>query len=282
MMLPQLSGLTIVHRLAISLLVAGGSGVGAWALLRHGFTLTSVPTAPHIDEVVGAGIVWCGSALLFWYTATALVSTVCLAVRAAGRAWRWGERVVDRAGAPLVRRLVGAGAGAVLTAGVLLSPAHAAPPPPEPAPTVTADTLSEDLTWGATAGGASSQGAGAGSDAPPAPATEAAPGTPPETPGAPPETPGTPPETPTLPASTSGTVEAPEAEGQDRADHIVSSGESLWTIAASTLPNEASDARIAAEWPRWYRANVDVIGADPDLILPGQVLDTPEHVTGTH
>ena len=34
-------------------------------------------------------------------------------------------------------------------------------------------------------------------------------------------------------------------------------------------------AAIAREWPRWYAANRAVIGADPDLIVIGQVLTPP-------
>ncbi|WP_425600034.1 hypothetical protein [Ornithinimicrobium sufpigmenti] len=32
---------------------------------------------------------------------------------------------------------------------------------------------------------------------------------------------------------------------------------------------------IAEEWPRWYAANRELIGPDPDLILPGQELRIP-------
>lgn len=52
-------------------------------------------------------------------------------------------------------------------------------------------------------------------------------------------------------------------------------GDSLWRITAAHLPADASDAEIAAAWPRWYEANRAVIGADPGLIYPGQVLQTP-------
>jgi hypothetical protein len=53
---------------------------------------------------------------------------------------------------------------------------------------------------------------------------------------------------------------------------VVRAGDTLWGIAARHLPAAASNARIAAEWPRWYRANADVVGTDPDLIRPGQRL----------
>lgn len=52
----------------------------------------------------------------------------------------------------------------------------------------------------------------------------------------------------------------------------VRTGDTLWAIAARHLPPDASVVRIAEEWPRWYRANAEVIGADPDLIRPGERL----------
>ena len=53
-------------------------------------------------------------------------------------------------------------------------------------------------------------------------------------------------------------------------------GDSLWAIAARHLGPGATDAEVAEEWPRWYAANRAVIGPDPDLVLPGQVLRAPE------
>ncbi len=52
-------------------------------------------------------------------------------------------------------------------------------------------------------------------------------------------------------------------------------GDSLWTIAATALGPMATDVEIAAEWPRWYQQNQHLIGSDPSLILPGQVLQSP-------
>ncbi len=56
---------------------------------------------------------------------------------------------------------------------------------------------------------------------------------------------------------------------------VVRRGDTLWTIAARSLGASASDAQIAAEWPRWFTANRDVIGSDPDRLLPGQRLRPP-------
>jgi nucleoid-associated protein YgaU len=56
---------------------------------------------------------------------------------------------------------------------------------------------------------------------------------------------------------------------------VVRRGDSLWDIAARHLGPDASAADVAIEWPRWHQANRDVIGADPDLIIPGQRLVPP-------
>jgi nucleoid-associated protein YgaU len=55
----------------------------------------------------------------------------------------------------------------------------------------------------------------------------------------------------------------------------VAPGDSLWLIAARRLGADASQGEVAAAWPRWYAANRDVIGPDPNLIHPGQRLRTP-------
>ncbi len=52
-------------------------------------------------------------------------------------------------------------------------------------------------------------------------------------------------------------------------------GDTLWGIAASVLETD-DNARIARFWPRLHRANVDVLGKDPDRIYPGQILRLPK------
>ncbi|WP_030150001.1 LysM peptidoglycan-binding domain-containing protein [Oerskovia turbata] len=56
---------------------------------------------------------------------------------------------------------------------------------------------------------------------------------------------------------------------------VVLRGDSLWSLAARALGEGATDAQVAAEWRRWYAANAEIIGQDPDLIRPGQVLQAP-------
>ena len=52
-------------------------------------------------------------------------------------------------------------------------------------------------------------------------------------------------------------------------------GDSLWSLAAHRLGRAGSPARIQAEWPRWYQANRQVVGEDPDLLRPGTSLRAP-------
>jgi nucleoid-associated protein YgaU len=64
--------------------------------------------------------------------------------------------------------------------------------------------------------------------------------------------------------------------------YVVRPGDSLWAIAARHLSPGASDAAIAAEWPRWYRANRAVIGSNPSHLLVGTRLSVPHgRRTGT-
>lgn len=87
-----------------------------------------------------------------------------------------------------------------------------------------------------------------------------------------------------LAAGTQASATAPQHDGgglplPDRAataDHVVVlPGDSLWSIAADSLPADASDARVAERWPRIYALNRTAIGPDPDLIQPAQRLVLP-------
>jgi nucleoid-associated protein YgaU len=61
--------------------------------------------------------------------------------------------------------------------------------------------------------------------------------------------------------------------------HVVVRGDCLWHIAAMRLAAERSrtptDAEVATAVHAWWAANADVIGPDPDVLLPGQVLRPP-------
>ena len=55
----------------------------------------------------------------------------------------------------------------------------------------------------------------------------------------------------------------------------VQRGESLWSIAARLAPRTAGPPAVAATWHRLLEANHAVLGADPDLIFPGDRLVVP-------
>ena len=52
-------------------------------------------------------------------------------------------------------------------------------------------------------------------------------------------------------------------------------GDSLWSLSSDRLGPFASDVDIALDWPRIYQANREIIGGNPSLLRPGQVLRLP-------
>jgi len=88
------------------------------------------------------------------------------------------------------------------------------------------------------------------------------------------------PAVPDWPVATAGTTAVPDwPASTPAAAHVVVRGDCLWTIAADRLQTDrgrtATDAEIAAAVQAWWRVNAGVIGPDPDLLLPGQVLQAP-------
>lgn len=57
---------------------------------------------------------------------------------------------------------------------------------------------------------------------------------------------------------------------------VVDVGDSLWSLAEQRLPADASNAAVLALSDRLYELNRAAIGVDPDLILPGTELRTPQ------
>lgn len=92
-------------------------------------------------------------------------------------------------------------------------------------------------------------------------------------------TPGLP--TPDRPNTNDPVTRAPTRDVSAVQEHVVQRGDTLWDIAKAALPDDASGAEITQEWHRWYDANRQVIGGDPDLILPGQILKAPPGQPGS-
>lgn len=62
--------------------------------------------------------------------------------------------------------------------------------------------------------------------------------------------------------------------------HVVVRGECLWHIASARLTAQSgrtpTDGEVTAATHAWWQANTEVIGPDPDRLLPGQVLTPPD------
>lgn len=61
----------------------------------------------------------------------------------------------------------------------------------------------------------------------------------------------------------------------DRVAVTVRTGDTLWSLAESTLHPGADDTRVTTRWQRIHAANRHRIGPDPDLIVPGLRLLLP-------
>jgi LysM domain len=65
------------------------------------------------------------------------------------------------------------------------------------------------------------------------------------------------------------------AEAQEEKGVVVRPGDSLWSISEQRLGPEATPQQIDREVERLWALNRERIGADPNLILPGQKLSLP-------
>jgi hypothetical protein len=77
-----------------------------------------------------------------------------------------------------------------------------------------------------------------------------------------------------------GPPAAPDWPGATPDEHVVLRGDCLWDIAADWLRRQApgapvTDPEVQRATRSWWQANAAVIGPDPDLLLPGQILRPP-------
>src|SRR3954453_9170828 len=80
---------------------------------------------------------------------------------------------------------------------------------------------------------------------------------------------------PDWPAATT----AAPGDSPSGAERVVVRGDCLWHLAADSLLGQLgrlpSDREVAVAVDAWWRANSDVIGPDPDRLIPGQQLRAP-------
>ena len=221
------------------LLAAPILGTLAWS---SSAALLSTPT-PTVDGVVLALLALGGAVAAGYLCAGILVELARGAARLANvERWAWSEQV-PAGPSPIARRLVAGALGAGLCSAIGL-PAQAA----------------DEWDPGWQQATAVSITAGATAEAPTDATTSAANAHLPNT--------------ATVPAS-SGVPGVADHLPSRQPDVVVRAGDSLWQIAQEHLAPAASPAQIAAAWPDWYAANRAVVGADPNLIRPGQVLARP-------
>lgn len=75
-----------------------------------------------------------------------------------------------------------------------------------------------------------------------------------------------------------GAVEPLFGIARDTPAYTVMPGDSLWRIARGLLEDlfdSPTGEQVTQFWMEIYRTNRDVIGGDPNLIQPGQVLSIP-------
>ena len=226
----------------LSLLAASGLTVGIAARLDA--VLTDGLAGAGVDRLVETGVLGVGLVLAGWLALSLVVATTCATGRAAGVTWRAGERLVARCAPDLVRRALVLAVGA----GIGLSAATGA---------TAAAPGDLDLGWAATAATATvgpavaAASTSAAATAPPAAAAATV-------------------------SSSVANVPAPASAPAAQADTVVvEPGDTLWRIAQRALPSDAGAADIASAWPDWYATNAALIGDDPDLLQPGQVLSAP-------
>ena len=248
-----------------ALLVIGG--VGAWSMrivsqvgaaARAG---APVSTAEALTAVAAAGVVAC----LAWLALAVVLQLLCLVPGAVGRV---AVTVADAVTPRLVRRVAGAALGLGVAAGLAAGPVAARPhtlvagaPLPDPGFAPPARPTPTPVGSVGTPGG-----------------PRATPGVSVDSPAVP--DPGWVPTAPAVRAQPDVRVlsTAPPPPEPTTVEVVVRRGDSLWAIVARHLGPQAGDAEVAETWPAWFAANRDVIGDDPDLLLPGQVLRAPEAV----
>ncbi|MBI9116035.1 LysM peptidoglycan-binding domain-containing protein [Sanguibacter suaedae] len=259
------SGLLGAGALAVSGLLAAHLG-SAWRSFPLAGLRNGVVSSDTLAQAVELPLVLVGTALAAWWGLSLLLLAALCGVRTAGAESRTLLRWIHAVAPAFVRRLtvVGVGAGLALSA----VPAQAVETVPDLGWTSTVTTV-DGSSPGSTDDGLSTGFTDPGTDRPD-------PGTSPAPADAPQEK-VSPVAVPVEEADTPAPSPAPATATSDTSV-VLRSGDSLWSVAASHLPDGATDAQIAEAWPRWYDANRDVVGDDPDLVRAGTVLVTPEQV----
>ena len=75
--------------------------------------------------------------------------------------------------------------------------------------------------------------------------------------------------------ATGSAAPAPAPDPAPAHSVVVRHGDTLWALARRDLGPRAGDAAVAGRWRAIYERNRGVVGANPDVIHPGQQLRLP-------
>ena len=245
--------------------------VAQWRLVQD-------PGPATLAEALTLVVVAVAALLGAWLAVTTVAAALAhLPGRLGDAADRWARACTPAASRRVAAVLVGAVVGSAFAPGTALGDGPAVPSPGSPGltPGFTATSphrVAGDLSGGATTGETArgdQRGPGfaltrpsSGEPDSPSPLdAEPAPGWTPSRPVQ-------------RPHPHSGLVTGGSASDR-RADVVVHRGDTLWDIARRHLGPDATDAEVASAWPAWYETNRTVIGDDPDLVMPGQILRPP-------
>lgn len=262
-------------RLSMLLLLIAALAVASGALLetgRRAAVEVAGPGAPALEDAVVALTALSAALLLGWLLVGVVVTAAATATRR-----KLPHRVATALAPPVAQRLVAAVLGVGLAGPLPGSALAATLAGASPGPALHASFEGHPEPGLAVAG--PTPGARPGSIAPhhPPGSTGPAYSTVQPDPGWVPTRPPTPaPQAPQASAEALCLVSSGGGcRGAASEPLVVRRGDTLWDLAARCLGPEATDEEIAAEWPRWYAVNRDVVGPDPDRILPGQQLVPP-------
>lgn len=250
---------------ALGLAGAGTAGAAA-ALLAAGTAeqLAATGARAPLGEAVPVLATGAGAVVTGWLAVVLLLGAVAALPRRPGPAGALpalARRCAPRLAPRVAAVLTGAVVAAAGTASAQAVPSPTAVAPGAPCPTASVPTASAiPVPWLDQPAEHASSRAGDGPASVPRPDLTRRPG------GASP--------------ATADVAPAGERAGQRPPTIEVVAGDTLWELAAAHLPAGATDADVARAWPRWHAANREVIGPDPDLLLPGQRLRLPEGAAG--
>lgn len=278
--------------MALAILVLAASlWLSGWVLLHPWLARQQPRRSFGFEDAVGGLASLLGTVVVGWWLVSLLLAVVSGLLTLTGRAHP--ARLTGRFAPLFMHRLVLAVLGFVLAVGTA---AQAAQPPVDPrwqpSERVAASPAPAAPAWSQATGPATGPALHSPEPAPGRSAVEPGPNQPPVDPLWQPQGPLVGPGTlarPRLrpifpfrpePAPARATARAAATgtgggSGDYRQEVVVKAGDSLWSLAAAQLGPLATDVEVARQWPRWFQANRAVIGPDPNLLLPGQILRIP-------